>query len=384
MKRVSGRIVRVTTVPGSLRTFCKGLLGELHREGYDIVAVSSPGEDLDAVGRDEGVRTVVVPMRRDIAPRHDVVSLWRMVRVLRRERPVMVHSMTPKAGLVAMAAAWLCRVPVRVHTFTGLVFPTATGMKRRLLMLTDRLTCAFATHVIPEGQGVLDDLRDNGITRKPMRVLGHGNVRGIDPEHYSPRAPGVEEAAATLRRRGTVTFVFIGRLVGDKGINELVGAFTELHRRHSGTRLVLVGAPEAELDPLHPDTIAAVASHPAIEAVGRQDDVRPYLAAADVLAFPSYREGFPNVVIEAGAMGLPAVVTDINGSREIIAHGVNGLIVPPRDTAALLQAMERMVLDPGMRRDMGLKARPMVVQRYEQGYVRRCLKEFYASVMPQL
>lgn len=380
---MSKKIIRTSTVPGSIRTFCRGLLRELQvKDGYEVVAVSSPGKELEEIARDEGCSTVAVPMERHIAPLKDLKSLVGLVRVFGRERPQMVHSITPKAGLLSMLAAWICRVPVRVHTFTGLVFPTATGLTRRILMLTDWLTCACATHVVPEGEGVKADLLNNHITRKPLRVLGYGNVRGIDLEHYA-RTPEVMVEAEKIRRSDLFTFIFIGRLVGDKGINELVEAFERLHKDYPQTCLLLVGEDERELDPLRADTLAAIERNPAIEAVGRQGDVRPWLAASDCMAFPSYREGFPNVVIEAGAMGLPSIVTDINGSREIIIRGRNGVIVPSKDVDALYGAMKDMIERPGRREAMAREARELVATRYEQGFVRACLKDFYREALAQ-
>lgn len=376
------KIIRTSTVPGSLDTFCRGLLSELQQEcGYEVVAVSSPGDRLDTLAAREGVRTVSVPMERHISPLKDLKSLWRLVRVFRRERPTMVHSMTPKAGLLSMMAAWICRVPVRLHTFTGLVFPTATGLTQKILVFTDRLTCACATHIVPEGEGVRNDLTSYRITAKPLKVLGHGNVRGIDLERFDPSLPEVIDSAAKIRKEGVFTFIFIGRLVRDKGINELVLAFTELNREIPDTRLILVGEQEPELDPLSPETLENISGCASIEAVGRQNDVRPWLAASDALAFPSYREGFPNVVIEAGAMGLPSIVTDINGSREIVSHGVNGVIIPTRDRDALLTAMRNMI---GQREDtakMAAAARPMVAGRFEQSFVRKCLKDYYREIL---
>lgn len=376
------KIIRTSTVPGSLDTFCRGLLSELQQEcGYEVVAVSSPGDRLETLAAREGVRTVAVPMERHISPLKDLKSLWRLLRVFRRERPMMVHSMTPKAGLLSMMAAWICRVPVRLHTFTGLVFPTATGLTQKILVFTDRLTCACATHIVPEGEGVRNDLTSYRITAKPLKVLGHGNVRGIDLERFDPSLPEVMDSAAKIRKEGVFTFIFIGRLVRDKGINELVSAFTELNREIPDTRLILVGEQESELDPLSPETMESISGCASIEAVGRQNDVRPWLAASDALAFPSYREGFPNVVIEAGAMGLPSVVTDINGSREIVSHGVNGVIIPTRDRDALLTAMRNMI---GQREDtakMAAAARPMVAGRFEQSFVRKCLKDYYREIL---
>ena len=373
------KIIRTSTVATSLNTFCRGTLRDLSRL-YDVVAVSTPDHELQELAEREGIRVIGVPMSRPIAPLRDLVSLWRLIRVFRRERPTMVHSITPKAGLLSMIAAWICRVPVRLHTFTGLVFPTATGLKKRILILTDRITCACATHIVPEGEGVKADLINYNITRKPLQVLGYGNIRGIDLDHYR-RSPEVMEKALTLRKPNLFTFVFIGRVVRDKGIDELVEAFSLLHSEHPQTRLILVGRAEDNLDPVSANTRSAIASHPAIEAVGSQSDVRPWLAASDALVFPSYREGFPNVVIEAGALDLPSIVTDINGSREIIVHGQNGIIVPPRNAQALLQAMTQFVQNPQATQAMALKARQMIASRFEKSFVQKCLFDYYHKIL---
>ena len=373
------KIIRTSTVSTSLNTFCRGTLRRL-AQTYDVVAVSTPDDELHEMAQREGVRVVGVAMRRPIAPLRDIVSLWRLIRVFRRERPTMVHSITPKAGLLSMIAAWICHVPVRLHTFTGLVFPTATGLKQRILMLTDRITCACATHIVPEGEGVKADLINYNITRKPLQVLGYGNVRGIDLNHYR-RSPEVMTAAQSISRSDVFTFVFVGRVVRDKGINELVEAFVRLHQAEPATRLILVGRFEDNLDPVSGKTRLAIERCDAIEAVGSQSDVRPWLAAADALVFPSYREGFPNVVIEAGALDLPSIVTDINGSREIIVHGKNGVIVPPRNAQALLQAMTQFVQNPQATQAMAANARQMIASRFEKSFVEQCLMDYYKEIL---
>lgn len=321
------KIIRAVTVAQSV-TFFKPIVPKLQQLGYEVVSLTSPGEELAHL-RQMGVKTVEVKMQRRISPVSDIKSLWQIYRAIRSEKPTIIHSMTPKAGLLCMMASWAARVPVRIHTFTGLVFPTATGIKRKVLMLTDAITCACATHVIPEGEGVKADLHNHHITCKPMQVLGYGNVRGIDLKHYDPTLVKVQAEAAKLRNEGSFTFVYVGRIVRDKGVNELVKAFLRLHAEVATTRLVLVGPYEDDLDPVSAETRQSIDSSHAIEAVGRQSDVRPWLVASDAFVLPSYREGFPNVVIEAGAMGKASIVTDINGSREIITDGVNGLVVPP-------------------------------------------------------
>lgn len=375
------KIIRAVTAAVSVR-FHSWVGVAMRPRGYEAVSLSSPGPELEAYAGC-GMEQVTIPMERRISPLRDLVSLYRLWRYMRRERPVMVHSMTPKAGLLCMMASRLAGVPVRVHTFTGLLFPTATGLRRRLLRLTDTLTAACATHVIPEGRGVMDDLRAAGITRKPMRVLGHGNVNGVDLAAFDPDLPALQAEAACLRRGECFTFLFVGRIAGDKGIDPLTEAFRALRREIPGVRLLIVGPDETVLDPVSPSAMEVLADGDGIELLGYRDDVRPLMLAADALVLPSYREGFPNVVLEAGAMRLPAVVTDINGSREIITHGVNGLIVPPRDSAALLDAMRRMTAMPADERlEMGRRARLNVAARFERGYVRRSLLDFYDSILP--
>ena len=366
------KIIRTATIGMSLNIFCKGLLRELMDEGYEIVALSSPDENLRELGEREGVRTIGVAMERHVSPLKDLASLVKLTRVLRKEKPDMVHSMTPKAGLLCMMAAKMAHVPIRLHTFTGLVWPTATGLSRRILMMTDKITCACATHIVPEGEGVKQDLQ-RCITKKPMKVLGYGNVRGVDLDYWKRTTEKVTGKP--------FTFVFVGRIVRDKGVNEMVAAFVRLHQYHPDTRLLLVGPYEENPDPVSSETKQHIDTCEAIEAVGMQKDVHPFYEQSDVLVFPSYREGFPNVVIEAGAMELPSIVTDINGSREIIEHGKNGLIVPPRDEQVLYDAMKWVVEHPNERKQMAANARPMVENRYEQRFVRQCLKDYYKEIL---
>lgn len=377
-KRNSNKIIRAVTVAQSVGFFT-GLIPDLQAKGHEVVSVSSDGPELKEV-RSAGGRCVTVEMQRHISPMKDLKSLWQMVRVFRREKPQMVHSMTPKAGLICMMAAWLTRVPVRVHMFTGLVFPTSSGIKKRVLMFTDKITCACATHVIPEGEGVKRDLLNNGITQKPMKVLGHGNCQGIDLKRFN-RTPNVMSYADKIRDDSKFTFITVCRVVGDKGINELVEAFKQLNNEFPSTRLILVGRYEPDLDPLPEATNFEIDNNLAIQAVGLQKDVRPWFAASDCAILASYREGFPNVVIEAGAMGLPQIVTDINGANEIIIEGKNGTIVPPKNSESLYKAMKRILTDKKWRDSLAANAREMIVSRYEQSFVRRCLYDFYDEIL---
>ena len=204
MSRNKKKIIRSETVPQSIGFF-EEVMMRLKVDGYEVVVVTSPGKELEAFKQRHPLeKTIEVLMERRISLIKDLKSLWLMIKVMRKEKPYMVHSMTPKAGLLTMIAGWLTGVPVRVHTFTGLVWPTETGLKRKILMATDWITCACATHVIPEGQGVLNDLKDHKVCRKSMRVLGYGNVKGVDMDKFNPiRFPNVKKDESKFR------FVFV-------------------------------------------------------------------------------------------------------------------------------------------------------------------------------
>lgn len=375
--------MRVATVPLSLALFCKGQL-EAISENYEVVAVSSPGDELLKLSEREKIRAVGVPMSREVTPWKDLVAICRLVRVFRKEKPDMVHSMTPKAGLLSMIAARICNVPVRLHTFTGLLFPTANGVKKKIFAACDKIICRCATHIVAEGKGVRNDLMAASITAKKIEILGNGNVRGIDLDYYK-RTPDVTDRAAEIRQKlrcddNTFVFIFVGRLVKDKGIDNLVKAFLELSKENKNVRLLLVGEFE-DKDKPDQSTVHLIENSPLIFKTGWQEDVRPFYAAADLLVLPSRREGFPNVVIEAGAMELCSIVTDINGSNEIIIEAINGMMVPRDDYQALRSLMKRLCRDKVLVRDMASKARRSVADRYDHNFVSSKLKDYYEEIL---
>lgn len=374
------KIIRACTVPQSLG-FVKGMLPDLCKK-YEVVLLSSPGEQMNEITKEYGIKGIAVPMERHISLFKDFKALIMMIGVFRKEKPTMVHSMTPKAGMLCMVAGWLTRVPVRVHTFTGLVWPTSTGLKRKILMLTDKITCACATHIIPEGEGVKGDLISGRITKKPLKVLGYGNVMGVDMNRFS-RRPEVMKIAEGIRDESMFTFVTVGRIVRDKGINEMIAAFQKLQETDKNVRLILIGDYEDKLDAISDESRKAIHDNKGIDAVGRKggDELLAYYAAADCFVSASYREGFPNTVLEAGAMDLPCIVTDINGSREIIKDGENGMIVPPQDAESLYNAMKIMLTSKVDRDNMAKNARKMIADRFEQGFVRKCLYDFYDTIL---
>lgn len=378
MKR---KLIRITTVSVSLYSLLKGQLRFLS-DSYEVIGVASDCADeyLDKVREREGVQCVDIAMRREISPLNDVKSLWHLVSLFRKEKPYIVHANTPKGSLLSMIAAWITRVPHRIYTVTGLRFETTTGLFRKLLVAMEKITCACATKVIPEGEGVKKTLMANGITKKPLKVVLNGNINGVDVDYFD-RTEEVMSKVGGIRYSDDFNFVFVGRIVGNKGVNELVRAFESLSAQYGNVSLHLVGNFEPELDPLAKDVERVIKQNHKIVAWGFQNDVRPFLASADILVFPSYREGFPNVVLQAGAMGLPSIVTDINGCNEIIREGVNGKIIPSRDETALHEAMRWMYEHrDGEVKTMAKQARPMIVERYEQHKVWEALLEEYSSL----
>jgi len=372
------KVFRISTVPVSLNILLKGQLAFFHNH-YSITAVSGSGKDLEEVKIREGVNIYSINMSRNISLIKDLLSLIKLYSYFKKEKPLIVHSITPKAGLSSMIAAKFARVPIRMHTFTGLIFPSKTGLMQKLLIKMDKLLCWAATNVYPEGNGVKDDLINYRITNKPLKVLANGNINGVDlywfnPESFADNDRNILRKELNIRNDDFV-FILVGRLVGDKGINELIEAFENIRKKN--VKLLLVGSFENELDPLSKETLTEIESNPNIISVGYQPDVRPYFAISDALAFPSYREGFPNVVMQAGAMGLPSIVTDINGCNEIVEEGVNGLIIPAKDSMALQEAMVKLMTDKELYSKLKKNAREMIVSRYEQKMVWNALLDEY-------
>lgn len=367
------KIIRVAASPISLDLLLKGQLNYLNGF-FDVLAVASPGEEHARIRRREGVDTVELEIERTISLWKDVKSLWRLFRLFRRERPWGVHSLTPKAGLLSMAAAAFARVPVRVHTFTGLIFPYRKGAFKILLKQMDRLTCLFATHVIPEGEGVRQLLLAEKVTGKPLEILACGNINGVDTDYFRPSGRREEMRKSLELPEHAVLFVFVGRITEDKGVRELLAAFSALRGDGKGIPVFMALVGWAE------DYAGEKLDVPGVFCPGFQEDIRPWLEAADVFVLPSYREGFPNSLLQAGAMELPAIATDVCGCNEIVKDGVNGLLVPARDEEALRRAMASLRDDPERRRKMGAEAAELVKRKFSCRMVWDALVHFYGRV----
>lgn len=334
------KLIRITTVPMALKLLLPGQMKYMASHGFEVIMVSADGPERDQVIRNEGLPHVIVPMTRSITPLKDLQSLVQLYRLFCREKPDIVHSHTPKAGLLAMVAARMAGVKIRVHTVAGLRFMTAAGSTRKVLVQMEKLTGSAATHVWPNSRSLYDYIREHRLVRPgKLEVIGHGSSNGIDLQRFSKSSlteAGKESARQAIGFDPALRYLLcVGRLVKDKGIAELVSAFSNLAARHPDLRLVLVGSMEEELDPLDPATIEVLRTHKAIIQTGWRNDIENFMAISHLLIHPSYREGFPNVLLQAGALGCPILCSRIPGNIDIVDDGHTGIIFEVSDAADL-------------------------------------------------
>lgn len=377
------KIIRITTVPMSLTVLLKGQLKYMN-EYFEVIGVSSKDKFLPNVTKQEGIRTYGVNMTRKISPLQDLKAAFLLYKFLKKEKPFIVHTHTPKAGTLGMLAARFAGVPHRLHTIAGLPLLEATGSKRKLLNLVEKITYKCATLILPNSfamQKII--IQEKFCSQKKLKVIANGSSNGIDVEHYKIDHVSLEKQIELRKKffiepRDTV-FIFIGRIVKDKGINELIAAFNEISKTNNNAKLIIVGPSEKELDPIDQITEDIIENHKNIHTTGLVEDIRPFAAISDVLTFPSYREGFPNVVLQANCMGLPCIVSDINGCNEIITDGYNGLIVPPKDKKALENAMKKL-LNSENRKKLAKNSRQNIVDKYKREYVWEELLKLYNTL----
>ena len=378
------KLIRITTIPMSLKHLLKGQMAFMSENGFDVIMISSDGKELKDVIENEKCSHFIIPFTRKITPIKDLIATFRLYRLLIKEKPDIVHTHTPKAGLVGMLSSFLARVPVRIHTVAGLPLMEAVGLKRIILNFVEKLTYKCSTKVYPNSYGLKKIVLNYKFTSEnKLKVIGNGSSNGIDtsffdPKLFSPKEKNKLKSELGIERNDFV-FIFVGRLVTDKGINELVEVFNELCSDLKSIKLLLVGPFEDELDPLSEKTKLLISSHDKIISVGYQNDVRPFFAISNSLVFPSYREGFPNVVMQSGAMGLPSIVTDINGCNEIIQTDYNGIIVPSKDIDSLKMAMSRIFQDKELYLKCSEKSRLSIVNNYDQKLYWNTLLNEYES-----
>lgn len=368
------KLIRITTIAASLRVLLKGQLRYMSENGFEVKGISSYDETMDEIRANEGVEIIPVEMTRTISPIKDLKAVWELYKIFKKEKPLIVHTHTPKAGTVGMLAAKLAGVPHRLHTVAGMPLLVASGKKRKLLDIVEKITYWCATKVYPNSYGLKEIiLNGNYTTERKVKVIAKGSSNGIDTSYFNPEL-FTDTQKNELRNSLNIqlddfVFIFVGRMVKDKGLNELIKAFSQLNSSPKNHKLLLIGNFEKELDPLLPETEKEIESNPNIIFAGYQTDVRPYFAISDVLVFPSYREGFPNVVMQAGAMGLPSIVTDINGCNEIIKNNVNGFVIPVKDEIKIKEKMNYFLENPEIKNQMTENCRIQIVNNYERKYV---------------
>lgn len=357
-----------------------GRLRALRNAGFQVTVVSSPGEFLDRIAASEGVAQVALPIRRHIAPLADLLSLIRLYGLLRRLKPDLVEFSTPKAGLLGMLAAMLCGVPGRVYMLRGLRLETVSGLKRSFLLFCERLASACAHGVLCNSESLrMRALQLRIAPSAKLQLLGVGSSNGVDMERFAPGPTSVRECLGIPADAPVVGFV--GRLTRDKGLPELIQAFDMLSNRVPQLHLLLVGWFDQAEDAIDHKLRARIESHPRIHCTGFVADTAPYYRAMDVMVLPTLREGFPNVVLEAGATGIPVVTTESTGSRDSVLPEVTGLLIPPGYPEAICEAVLRLLRDPGLRARMGIAARAWVLEHYVEERVLALTAAYYLSLL---
>lgn len=360
-----------------------GRLRALREAGFRVTLVASPGELLDHLAAAEGIDAIALPIERGLAPIFDVVSFVRLLRLLHRLAPDMVEFSTPKAGLLGTVAARFCRVPVRIYMLRGLKLEGSVRLKRRFLLLLERLAAASAHVVLCNSESLRTEALSLRMTSpQKLRLLGDGSSNGVHVERFSP---GPSDVRAQLGLPAAAPVIgFVGRLTRDKGIPELIEAFESILRAEPECRLLLVGWYDASEDALDVSTRARIANHPRIISAGFVTDPAPYYRAMDILVLPTWREGFPNVVLEAAATGIPAITTVCTGSRDSVIPEVTGLLIPPGCPEAICDAVLKLLRDPDRRRRMGRAARAWVLKHYAHDRVLGLVTAYYISLLEPL
>lgn len=363
------KIIIITTVPMSLATLVRGQAKYLSKE-YHIKLVSSYSDINNEISKFEGVELKSINMTRQITPIEDLKSLYKIYKYIKKENPDIVYSFTPKAGLLGMIASFFARVPARIHNIVGMPLMEANGKKRILLEFVEKVTYSFATRLFCNSFGLKKFINKN-LTRKEVKVIAQGSINGVDIEFF--KNIKTKEEQNDIRAKYNIlkddfVITFVGRIVKDKGINELIESFIELKKKHDNIRLLLVGDYEEHLNPIKLKNKNFIDKLDSIITVGFQNDIREFLSISDLFTLPSYREGLPNSLIEAGSFGIPLLATDINGCNEIIEEGITGILVDKKNNKSLEDGIEKLLNDKDLYNKIKLQVRNRIIKKYEQSY----------------
>ena len=383
---INKKLVRITTVPMALKYLLPGQMRFMQNNGFDVLMISAEGKELADVIKNEQCRHIVVPMTRRITPLKDLKCLFQLIRIFRKEKPDIVHTHTPKAGLLGMLAARFCKVKIRIHTIAGLPMMVEKGFKYQLLKLMEKLTAASANHIWPNSNSLLNYINNHQLADpEKLKVIGKGSTNGIDIHDFNRSGLNdkmIKDTQAAMHYSSVNQYLlFIGRLVADKGIVELVNTFKSMQQTDPLLRLVLVGSFEDTLDPLPTTTIKEIKSNQAIIHINWTDDVKYYMFLSDFFIFPSYREGFPNVLLQAGAMGLPVLCSRIAGNIDIITESETGLLFECGNEQQMRNAIDRAIAEPKLTKDRAVRLRQLVITDFRRENIWENLFEAYKSLL---
>jgi glycosyltransferase involved in cell wall biosynthesis len=363
------RICRVASVPFFLQHHLREQICATANAGHQVTLIAGDGPEMAALKNIPGIEFVLIDIARQISPWRDLRALWRLFVHFRQSSYDIVHSTTPKAGMLCAIAGMMAGVPLRLHTFTGQPWMELHGVKRYVAKAGDWMTAHLNSMSYADSVSQRDFLIEQGVAAKgKIAVIGRGSLAGVDVIRFD-RTRWQDQIAGLRMQLGisesAVVISFVGRLTRDKGVSELVEAFSQLIQSGKQCVLLLVGPQEPDRDPLPPETLAKISENPMIIATGYSDEPEKYLAVTDIFCLPSYREGFGNVVIEAAATGVPTVGTDIVGLRDSIVNGETGLLVPPKTTDELAAGLRLLIDDPDQRGKMGERARSRARREFD-------------------
>jgi glycosyltransferase involved in cell wall biosynthesis len=380
------KLIRVTTVPIALKYLLAGQMRYMKENGFDVIMVSADGEGREDLTKQEGCKHHIIQMTRTISPFADLRSLWKMYRFIKREKPDIVHSHTPKAGLIAMIASKWAGVKIRIHTVAGLRFMTSKGFTRRLLIRMEKITAHYATHIWPNSFSLLKYIKNTRlINAKKLEVIGYGSSNGIDLSRFSPGALDPEKIKSVQKELNydpQLTYLLcVGRIVKDKGIRELVHAFCRLYEKNDRLRLILVGSFEDHLDPIGDEVKKNLNEHPGIIMTGWRNDVEYFMHLSFALIHPSYREGFPNVLLQAGAMHCPVICSRIEGNVDIVEDEKTGLLFEAQNEEDLFQKVENALANSNEIKIYADNLRKKIQERFDQKALHKKIKDKYLEIL---
>ncbi|MBK7124107.1 MAG: glycosyltransferase family 4 protein [Chitinophagaceae bacterium] len=380
------KLIRITTVPMALRYLLPGQMRFMAANGFDVLMISADGKELADVIENEQCPHMIVPMTRKITPLQDLKCLYRLIKIFRKEKPDIVHTHTPKAGLLGMLAAKFSGVKTRIHTVAGLPLMAETGFKYHLLIFIEKLTYAAASKVWPNSYSLLQFITEKKLCKPAkLHIIAKGSTNGININRFNEAAldeNGVREIKQQVNFSDDHTYLLcIGRLVKDKGIVELVYVFTLLQQHNNNLHLILVGEFEAGLDPLPERTLQEIKTNPFITHINWSNRVEYFMHIADLFVFPSHREGFPNVLLQAGAMGLPVICSHITGNIDIVTNNETGLIFEKGNEQQMLKHLQYALEHPQQMQMMAQQLQQVINKNYRQENIWQNMLQAYKSLV---